>query len=315
MKITKNIYNRRDSCYNFIMDARHQTKKFYMHKIDNVFNVQKIVTIHYQALPKRYKAREEWHDFWEIIYADKGGVTVVSENRQTILKQGDIYFITPNVPHYVESGESEPNIFIISFECRSESMKFFSDKKLSVPKERRWLLQNVMTEAASAFDLPDFDPELNRLTPKCRPPLGGEQLIKNSLESFLIYLLRSENDKIASTAFFISKTELSDALEDEIVRILRESLYGKLTLDDICDKLHYGKVKLCTFFKEKTGAGIYGTYLKFKTDEAKNLIRKGVSFTEIADLLCFDSVSSFSNAFKKYTGMTPKQYRDSIKKV
>lgn len=297
------------------MDARHQTKKFYMHKIDNLFNVQKIVTIHYQALPKRYKANEEWHNFWELVYADKGKAAVVSENRRINLKQGDIFFITPNVPHYVESDEYEPNIFIISFECRSESMQFFSDKKLTVPKERLYLLQNIMTEAAAAFDLPDFDPELNRLRPNAAPPLGGEQLIKNSLETLLIYLLRSENDKIASTAFFVSKTDLSDALEDEIVRILRESVYCKFSLNDVCEKLHYGKVKLCTFFKEKTGTGIYATYLKFKTDEAKSLIRKGNSFTEISDLLCFDSVSSFSNAFKKHTGMTPKQYRDSIKKV
>ena len=288
-------------------------KKFYMHKLDNLFNVKKIVTVHYQVLPRRYSAKEEWHDFWELVYADKGNAAVVVNDSQTVLHSGDAFFIAPNEPHYVLSGESEPNIFIVSFECRSESMHFFRDKKLTASAKCRELLQNILTEAAGTFELPEFDPDLSRLQRKSRPNLGGEQLIKNFLEALLVYLLRSENEKITAQTFFISKTELSDALEDEIVQILRNSVYGKLRLSDLCERLHYGKVKLCTFFKEKTGATIYETYLQFKTDEAKKLIRKGVPFTEIADRLCFDSVSYFSAAFKKITRTSPRQYRDGIR--
>lgn len=288
-------------------------KKFYMHKIDNLLNIKKIVTIHYQALPAHYAAREEWHDFWELIYADKGDVRICADGAATLLKQGEIYFIAPNLPHYVESGENDPNIFIISFECRSESMQFFRNKTLTVPKKYMPLLQNIMSEALSTFELPEFDPDLNRLTLKEKPNLGGEQLIKNSLEILLVYLLRTESNKTASQAFFISKISESDKLEDEIVRILRESVYGKFRIDDLYEKLHYSKTKLSVFFKEKTGAGIYETYLAFKIAEAKKLIRKGTSFNAAAELLCFDSVSAFSKTFKKYTDMTPKQYRDSIK--
>ena len=57
---------------------------------------------------------------------------------------------------------------------------------------------------------------------------------------------------------------------------------------------------------------IYQTYLKLKIDEAKKLIRKNKSFTEIADALCFDSISTFAFVFKKHVGMTPGEYRNSI---
>ena len=108
-----------------------QTKKFYMHKISNLLNVQRIVTIHYQALEKNYIFPEEKHDFWEINYADKEDVFIGIDGKKLQLKQGEILFIKPNQPHFVESGDKEPNLFIMSFSCRSESMNFFMDKKLT----------------------------------------------------------------------------------------------------------------------------------------------------------------------------------------
>ncbi len=285
-----------------------------MHKISNLLNVQKIVTIHYQALEKNYVFPEEKHDFWEINYADKEYVFIGLDDKKIELKQGEILFIKPNQPHYVESGNKEPNLFIISFLCRSESMHFFEDKKYAVPENLRYLLQNIMSEAADTFQLPDFDPHLNELKLKESPNLGGEQIIKNALESLMIYLLRVAQNRSATQEFFVSKIADSSELQDEIVRILNSKIYGKFKLSDLSSELHYGSTRLCTFFREKTGMSIYQTYLKLKIDEAKKLIRKNKTFTEIADSLCFDSISTFAFVFKKHVGMTPGEYRNSINK-
>ena len=103
-----------------------QAKKFYMHKIANLLNVQKIVTIHYQALEKNYIFPEEQHDFWEINYADKENVYVGIDGKKIELKQGEILFIKPNQPHFVESGNKEPNLFILSFLFKKTLFFFFS---------------------------------------------------------------------------------------------------------------------------------------------------------------------------------------------
>lgn len=284
-----------------------------MHKISNLLNVQKIVTIHYQELEKNYVSKEETHDFWEVIYADKEDIFVVRDGDRYAVNRGEMIFIKPNQPHYVECGKREPNIFIISFECRSESMQFFNDKKYAVPECYRYLLQNIMSEATETFDLPDFDPDLNRLELKENPNLGGEQILKNSLEILLIYMLRAANNQSSPQEFFISKINSSSDLQDEIVRILTSKIYDTFTLEDLCTALHYGKTYLCTFFREKTGMSIYQTYLKLKIDESKKLIRQKHSFSDIAEKLCFDSLSHFTYVFKKYVGMTPGEYKSSIK--
>ena len=154
-----------------------EKKKFYMHKISNLLNIQKIVTIHYQSLERNYVFPEETHDFWEINYADKEDVTVGLGKDKIKLKQGEIVFIKPNQPHYVESGDKEPNLFIISFTCRSPSMQFFCDKKYALPEKFRYLLQNIMSEATETFNLPEFDPNLTELKLKESEPLLWESMI------------------------------------------------------------------------------------------------------------------------------------------
>ena len=83
------------------MKKETSAKKFYMHKISNLLNIQKIVTIHYQALEKNYLFPEEQHDFWEIIYADKKDVKVVTDGKVTLLRQGEMVCIKPNRKHHV----------------------------------------------------------------------------------------------------------------------------------------------------------------------------------------------------------------------
>ena len=116
-------------------------------------------------------------------------------------------------------------------------MGFFFDKQYSVPDKYRYLLQNIMAEARETFIIPDFDPDLNKLELRENPNLGGEQVIKNSLDLLLIYLLRRANNRDAQQEFFISKINSSTELQDEIVRILSSKLYDTFVLDDLCPAL------------------------------------------------------------------------------
>ena len=116
-------------------------KTFYMYKISNLLNISEIVTIHYQKLSKTYSYPSESHDFWEIIYCDKNEMFVIADGVTHTLKKGEIIFIAPNKEHAVRSnGLSDPNIFIVSFVCRSKPMSYFRDKIFTVPEDLRFLL-------------------------------------------------------------------------------------------------------------------------------------------------------------------------------
>lgn len=286
-------------------------KKFYRYEFNNLIEVSKIVTVHYQELGAGYRSEEEQHDFWELIYADKRSVTLAENGIERKIAQGYAAFIKPNDPHYVVCNE-DANIFIISFECRSQSMDLFKDRTIEIPASRRILLQTLMTEAMQTFRIPDFDPELNKLELLPAPSLGGEQIIKNTLEILLVYLLR--NDGEGATKQLCSAFESPSDLHDAILNSLSNHIYGTFSLDELCSELHYGKTRLCTFFMKRTNKTIHQTYLEMKITEAKRLIRKGLPLAEIADSLGFSSPSHFISVFKKQVGRTPNEYAKSVKK-
>lgn len=290
-----------------------EDKTFYMYKISNLLNISKIVTIHYQKLSRNYVFPEERHNFWEIIYCDKNEVYVTVNWQKKQLKKSELIFIAPNEIHSVECDKLiDANIFIVSFECKSKTINYFKDKLFTVPEELRFLLSSIMTEAKNTFVIPDFNPNLDKLVLKDNPNVGGAQIIKNNLEELFIKLVRVETSKPTSQEVFISKIEDSDALEDEIIKMLEQNLYGNVTLDNISSSLHYGKTTVCKTFKKKTGKTIIGYYLEMKIEESKKLIRENKSFSEIANALCFDSLPHFTKTFKRITTMTPREYKNSI---
>ena len=290
-----------------------EEKTFYMYKISNLLNISKIVTIHYQKLLKNYSFPEEKHNFWEIIYCDKNDIFVTLNGIKKLIKKSEIIFIAPNERHSVECDKvSDANIFIVSFECKSKTINYFKGKHFSVPEDLRFLLASIMSEAKNTFIIPDFNPNLDKLVLKENPNVGGAQVIKNNLEELFIKLIRVETAKPTSQEVFISKIEDSDALEDEIIKILEKNVYGNVTLDEISSQLHYGKTTVCKTFKKKTGKTIIGYYLEIKIDESKKLIRENKSFSEIANVLCFDSLPHFTKTFKRITTMTPRDYKNSI---
>lgn len=66
-------------------------------------NIESIVTIHYFEYMKNFVFQGESHDFWELLYVDKGEVSVRAENEWLTLHAGDIIFHRPNEFHAFES--------------------------------------------------------------------------------------------------------------------------------------------------------------------------------------------------------------------
>ena len=70
---------------------------------------------------------------------------------------------------------------------------------------------------------------------------------------------------------------------------------------------------LSHFFKKNMGVSISAYVDRIKLEKAKQLLRDSdLKVGEIAELLQYGSSTGFAVMFKKYEGMTPKEYRDSL---
>ena len=283
------------------------------HKIANLISISRIVTIHYYEFDKNFHFDGESHNFWEMVYIDAGNVKIKANNKEFFLKQGEVIFHKPNEFHTLKTdNETAANVFVISFVCSSESMNFFKGKNMTVPSGLKKHISNIIEEYSLTFNSMATDDI--KLELKENPPIGGQQMIKTYLEQFLIMLIRSENDN-HNLRVFPSKEIMENHLVSQVIQIITENTYNKISVNWICSELNYSRTFLSKLFKSNTGYTILEYIIKNKIREAKKLIREErYNFTQISDLLGFDNPHYFSTVFKKFSNMTPTNYKNSVKK-
>jgi AraC-like DNA-binding protein len=279
--------------------------------------IKKLITLYYYEFGKGYVFRGEKHDFWEILYVDKGEIEVLADTDRYSLKQGSIIFHKPNEFHSFHAGKgTAPSVIVMTFDCSSRAMKRFENQVISLQDDERNLLAELIEEAMEAFEFPFIYP----LSRKKQAPPGSEQLVQNYLTTFLIRLLRrnefrsfkktAHQHELSSTA----KEKSSHLLAQKVLDYLESHQQENVTLEQLSESLHIAKTRLKDQFKKETGSTIMDTFSKMRLNRAKQLIREDNSnFTEISRQLGYNSIHYFSKAFKKATGATPSEYARTVK--
>ena len=281
-------------------------------QLQNVINISKIVTLHYYEFDKNFVFNGEKHDFWEIVYIDKGRVQIRSDDENLILSQGEIVFHRPNEFHSIKALDSSPNFFVVSFVCKSPLMIYLEKYHTILNKTLHGFISSIIKEAETTYEIPKNDPSLKKLIKKETAPIGGEQLIKTYLEQFLIFLIRNIVKKEAPSVF-PSKESMETHLVSSAKRLLAEKAEEPFRVNDLCISLGYSKSYLSKLFHEQTGETIANFAIREKIKRAKQLIRdENLNFAQISDRLAFDNPQYFSRVFKRITGMTPTEFKSSL---
>lgn len=286
-------------------------KQYFKHKLKDLLVVNNLVTVHFFMPDKNFKHGEEFHDFWEIVYAEKGRITCVADGKEILLKQGEMIFHKPNEKHSLSScGEVESAVFIVSFVCKSDAMRFFENRVIKPNKKQQRYVNFIWEEAKRTFDIPYFNPDLKKMELLDSPTLGGEQLIKNILEIFLIDVMRSLTETDDGNLTFLEEMEYDNKLVSEIIGILNERVCQTVSVEELCKKTSYSRAYLFKKFKAVTGKTIINYYLGLKMSKSKELLSDlSLSVKEVSEKLSFDTPNYFTKTFKKHFGLTPVEFR------
>ncbi|WBW98896.1 AraC family transcriptional regulator [Oceanirhabdus sp. W0125-5] len=284
--------------------------------LSDEINVQHLISVHYFEYSKNYIFEGEKHDFWEFLYVDKGEINVMADDRKYILKRGEMIFHKPNEWHNViANGKVAPNLVVIAFDCQNEAMEYFYNKVVSVDTRIKSYLANIISAAKDAFKSDLSDPQLKSLKRRKKSKFASEQLIRMNLELLLIEMIRGEEEY--STVTRTSPNIREYAQEEKvgvIINILKENIHESLSLNDVCRQTLLSKSSLQKIFKESMQVSVMEYFKQLKIEEAKTLIREGNhNFTEISNILGYNSIHYFSRIFKNVTGMTLSEYANSVK--
>lgn len=280
-------------------------------KLEKIIEIYDLYSVHYFEYSSDYKFSGEKHDFWELVYVDNGTVQVTADDDTYNLSRGQIVFHKPGEFHSLSAnGVVAPNLVVIGFGCNNEAMSFFEKRITFVGSMERSLMARIVEESRRVFSTPLNDPSTKFMKKRADVLCGGEQLIAGALEELLIRLIR-RGDSLPQTA--IEPVE-SNAIPKEILIYMEERMDQPLTVEQICRDNMIGRSQLQKLFHQHTGGGVIDYFGQMKIKAAHQMIREGrLNFTQIAENLGFQSVHYFSRRFKELTGMSPSEYKDSVK--
>ena len=137
---------------------------------------------------------------------------------------------------------------------------------------------------------------------KCELLPSGEQIINLQYHMVLEYTRRVERIRLGKTP---------SKLLMQVTNYVQHNLSKPIDVEALADSMFISRTHLAAKFKQETGMTLTDFILIEKIEEAKRLLRySDKSLSLIADYLGFSSQSHFTRAFKKYSGKTPREYRN-----
>ncbi len=284
------------------------------HKSDGVFIVKSLENIAQYDLRGDFEFSGEQHNFWELTYVDRGQIIINVKGNRYLLNAGEMVFYTPNEFHSIHLLDKKPaTIIVVAFHCDSTDMQYFEKKILFLGAKEKQCLSVIVDEASKTFE--HFDNIPPKISTKIldNPPFGGVQIIKNCLEQLFIYICR-HGETIGIDRRIINDSDDGSSLDDQVKMYMQNRLADKLTLETIARHFSISPSQLNRRFKQHTGTSVISHLISMRILESKRLIREGkYNFTQIAEIVGYESIYYFSAIFKKHTGMTPSEYSRSVR--
>ncbi len=100
---------------------------------------------------------------------------------------------------------------------------------------------------------------------------------------------------------------------NKVIMYINDELESDLTVESIANKFHISTSHLSRIFREHVGITLVEYLNVRRVEESQYYLRHtNKSITSISEQFHFCNQSYFTRIFKKYTGVTPKHFRDEL---
>ena len=288
-------------------------------RLDSIIEINDIVVMRYYEFQNDVEFNDfEVHNFWEFVYVDKGRIQVYADDNSFNLMQGEMVFHKPGQIHDLSGdGKTASNVLVGCFFCESKAMEFFADKIVTINKKNKELRSSIIYETEEAFERPSNNTYILEMTKNENSLVGSQQMLKIHLEELLIRLIREEDfERKYERAQSVSRDNFENELVDDILDYMKKNIGKNLRREDICNEFNISITSMETMFKKVTSQSTMKYFSQLKIDMAKTMIRESTyNFTQISEILGFNTPHYFSAVFKKSVGMSPSEYANSIRAI
>jgi AraC-like DNA-binding protein len=242
---------------------------------------------------------------FELIYIIGGESIITIKHREYICKAGDMILIPPFTLHKIETPPSNPHDnYWLHFEVtpiyRQED---FTSNMLRSDENR--IKIGLREELLSLYKSFEFEK-------RCIKP-GNMAICSNILAHIIILLLRHNNSQSYCENTAQYKNSQDTLIVNKGLEFIRNSIYTKIKIIDICNYLHVSESYLYKVFHRVLKISPNNLIVLYKIKQAERIMKTNLhSFNEISEMLGFSSQYYFSAVFKRYYKMSPSEYMNLI---
>jgi AraC-like DNA-binding protein/mannose-6-phosphate isomerase-like protein (cupin superfamily) len=239
------------------------------------------------------KFPNHFHEYYVIGFIENGKRHLICNNEEFNIERGDLLLFNPHDNHTCEQMDGKT----LDYRC------------INVQPD---IMRKAVFEITGKNDLPYFTPQVifhSDLVPLLRELhliVMQEEKDFRKEEIFFFFLeqlIREYTEQGIPPASVQQSTEIKS-----ICDFLEENYMKNITLNDLSNLTGLSKYYLLRSFTKQKGISPYSYLETIRIDKAKNLLKQGALPIDVALQTGFTDQSHFSHFFKRFIGLTPKQY-------
>lgn len=249
-----------------------------------------------------FEVGEHIQPCFEISYIMSGKGTVMAADISYAVTQGDVFLSLPGQTHNLIADFEDPfrYCYLAFFFNESEDVKspFYQVEQMLLA------MKEPCIKDSQHIDIP-FHAVLNELN-------APRSLLQQMVEAYCVQVIVcAYRDFYGSISRLECKTDsYANEAVYSVISYIDNNLFEITALTQIARDLNYSYSHLGRIFAAELGMPLHSYYNKKRIEAAEAMLLEGaLSINDIAIKLQYQSVHSFSKAFKKAKEMSPKQYQ------
>ncbi len=249
-----------------------------------------------------------WHKEIELTYVYEGEMLYQANNHETLLSAGDCSFVNSKALHLGSAIDGKP--------CHYKVITFNPDllgvEETAIQKK---YVQPILNCNKLSLYLFKADNEWEN------------KIVEMIKKIIFIYEEKTPCYEIEITALLINiwgvfYQNTKSILKEEgnnpksidyiknVVTFIRENFSSKISLEDMAKSANISKSECNHSFKRYMKETPFEYLLRYRVERSMViLLKENVSITEIALAVGFSNASYYSEVFKRYVGVTPREYK------
>lgn len=239
----------------------------------------------------RYKMQMHWHKDFEIIRVLKGKLNLRLNESEFVISDGQSVFVPSGTVHgAVPDG--------CNYEC-----VVFSPSMLYNTQSCKIKVKSHMQRAVVYENNHNINAVFDAMKEK---PLGFELDVSANLFFLAADIVKNGSGEIIVPNEKIEKIKPA-------MHYAEENFMSKITLDALADACKLSPNYFCRYFKDIVGQTPFEYITVYRVEAACEMLADGEkSITNICFACGFNDLSYFIHIFKKYKGISPREYRKNL---